>query len=176
MIDLELKRPGRPLISFIVAMDQQRLIGRNNELPWHLPADLAFFKRKTMGRVIVMGRKTYESIGKPLPGRTNVIVTTQRDYKAEGCTTVHSVEEVLTRFRDEEEICVIGGSEVFKLFMPATDVLYITWIAHEFEGDTFFPEIDSDLWMEVSREQGVRNEKNPYDYYFTTYIRKGVDI
>jgi dihydrofolate reductase len=158
-------------ISYIFAMDRNRVIGKDNQLPWRIPADLKFFKETTMGHTIVMGRKTYESIGKPLPGRTNVIMTQNPDYKVEGCEIVHTIEELLERY-GEEEIIVTGGSELFRLFMPYVSKMYITSIEHEFEGDTWFPEINEDEWQMTWREQGIKDEKNPYTYYFQIYEKR----
>ncbi|WP_306293553.1 dihydrofolate reductase [Paenibacillus sp. 32352] len=166
------------MISFIVAMDEQRGIGVDNRLPWHLPADLAFFKRVTSGHTILMGRKTFESIGRPLPKRRNVILTRDRAFTAEGCEVVHSVEEALERYgaaSESGELFVIGGAEVFRLFMPYADKMYITEIAHRFEADTFLDELDLSGWTIVSREKGPRDEKNPYDYEFVIYERSGLE-
>ncbi|MGR3764741.1 dihydrofolate reductase [Rossellomorea sp. NS-SX7] len=161
------------MISFIVAMDSNSAIGKNNELPWHLPADLAFFKRVTMGRPIVMGRKTFDSIGKPLPGRENIVVTRDEQYKANECTIIHSVDEISEiDGGSEKEMFVIGGAEIFKQAFPFADRLYITLIEEEFEGDTYFPPIDLEEWNLTSREKGPKDDKNPYDYYFLTYDRK----
>lgn len=163
------------MISFVVAMDQNRVIGKDNDIPWHLPEDLKFFKRVTMGHPIVMGRKTYESIGKPLPGRENIIVTRNKDYEAEGCIILHSIDE-LKKWIDEnkpEEVSIIGGAQLFKDTFPIADRLYITEIHHEVEGgDTFFPEFPESEWTLTSKEKGIKDEKNPYDYYFTVYDRK----
>lgn len=161
------------MISYIVAMDKNYVIGKDNQLPWHLPADLQFFKRVTMGHPIIMGRKTYESIGKPLPGRENIIVTRNQEYKPEGCTIIHSVEELI-KFAQEkkEEVFVIGGAELFKATFPNADRLYITMIEHEFEGNTFFPEFKESDWNLISQEKGPKDEKNPYDYFFNIYERK----
>jgi dihydrofolate reductase len=158
------------MISFVVAMDKNRGIGKNNDLPWYLPDDLRHFKKVTMGKPIVMGRKTYESIGKPLPGRENIVVTRDASYKAEGTTIIHSVDEVLSRKADE--ICVIGGTEIFKMFLPAADRLYITEIHETFEADTFFPELDEEQWEEVSRNAGTVDEKNKYPHDFVVYEKK----
>lgn len=155
------------MISFVVAMDENRAIGKDNDLPWYLPNDLKHFKNVTMGKPIVMGRKTYESIGKPLPGRENIVVTRDDNYKAEGTTVVHSVDEVMQK--EAEEICVIGGTEIFKLFMPVADYLYVTEIHHSFEADTYFPEIGRDEWREVSRKSGIVDEKNKYPHDFVEY-------
>jgi dihydrofolate reductase len=157
-------------ISYIVAMDIQQAIGLGNSLPWRLPADLAYFKKTTMDHAVLMGRKTYESIGKPLPNRTNVVLTQNKHYEAEGCLIVHSVEEAVEQFKNEE-IFVIGGAEVFQLFMPSVDRLYITLIEHEFEADTYFPEFDIDDWVLVSSEDGVKDAKNPYEYSFLVYTK-----
>lgn len=158
------------MISLLVAMDKNRLIGKDNQLPWHLPADLAYFKKVTMGHPIIMGRKTFESIGRPLPGRTNIILTRNKNYEMEGCEVIHSIDDV--QKMDEqmnEEIFVIGGAEIFKEVLPFADRLYITKIEEVFEGDTFFPEINYDQWKEISVEQGVTDEKNPYTYAYHVY-------
>jgi dihydrofolate reductase len=155
------------MISFVVAMDENRAIGKDNDLPWYLPNDLKHFKKTTMGKPIVMGRKTYESIGKPLPGRENIVVTRDQSYEAEGTTIVHSVDEVLQL--NAEEICVIGGSEIFKQFLPVADRLYITEIHHTFDADTYFPELSADEWKEVSRTEGIVDEKNKYPHEFVVY-------
>ncbi|WP_068776389.1 dihydrofolate reductase [Paenibacillus sp. FJAT-26967] len=159
-------------VSFLFAMDRQNAIGIDNKLPWHLPADLKFFKKMTTGHSVLMGRKTYDSIGRPLPNRRNIVLTRQPDYKLEGCEVVHSVEEALAGFQ-EEEVFVIGGTEVFKLFWPYADKLYVTFIDDIFEADTYFPVIEPQEWSLVSEEQGIKDDKNPYDYYFRTYERTG---
>jgi dihydrofolate reductase len=161
------------MISFIVAMDKHRVIGKNNQLPWHLPADLKFFKKVTMGHSIIMGRKTHESIGKPLPGRENVIVTRNLNYHSDGCLVLHSVEELLQYAQGkQEEVFVIGGAELFKEVFPYTDRLYLTQIDEEFEGDTYFPEFHLNEWILLSQEKGIKDEKNPYDYSFNIYKRQ----
>ncbi|MBN6186118.1 dihydrofolate reductase [Aneurinibacillus sp. BA2021] len=158
------------MISIVVAMDKERVIGKDNRLPWHLPADLKHFKNITMGHAIVMGRKTYESIGRPLPGRTNVILTQNRDYQAEGCLVMHTVQDVLQRFSDEP-VDIIGGAQIVDLFLPYADTLQLTVIDASFPGDVYFPEINLEEWRLVSREKGIKDEANPYDYYFLTYQR-----
>ena len=162
------------MISLIWAMDENRVIGYHNQLPWRLPEDLKFFKRVTMGHPIAMGRKTYESIGKPLPGRENIVITRDEDYDPEGCTVIHSIEEMLAYAAENksEEIFVIGGAEIFKEVLQHADKLYLTMIHHQFEGDTFFPVFDIDKWELESREIGLKDEKNPYDYEFLIYKRK----
>jgi dihydrofolate reductase len=161
------------MISHIVAMDQNRVIGKDNRLPWHLPADLAYFKKVTMGHAIVMGRKTFESIGRPLPGRENLIVTRNRSFQLEGCKVLHSIEEV-KQFAEKrnDEVFVIGGAELFQATLPFADRLYITKIEASFPGDTFYPAFDESEWQLVSYTKGIKDEKNPYDYAFIVYERK----
>lgn len=162
------------MISFILAMDENRVIGKNNQLPWHLPEDLKFFKRVTMGHPIAMGRKTHESIGRALPGRENIIITRQKDFRSEGCIVFHSMEEFISYCQNQEdEIFVIGGAEIFKATFVFADRLYITLIHEEFDGDTFFPEYPEQEWELVSCEKGIRDEKNPYEYEFRIYQRVG---
>ncbi|UZJ80028.1 dihydrofolate reductase [Fictibacillus sp. KU28468] len=152
------------MISYVFAMDENRLIGDRNGLPWHLPADLQHFKRVTMKKPIVMGRKTFQSIGKPLPGRENIILTRDESFQAEGCTVIHSIDQALER--PEEEVCVIGGAEVFSLFMPHVQRMYITKINESFHGDTYFPEYDESEWKLVSETPGIVDEKNKYSHDF----------
>jgi dihydrofolate reductase len=161
------------MISFLVAMGNNRVIGKDNQLPWHLPEDLKYFKRVTMGHPIAMGRKTHESIGRILPGRENIVITRQPVYQCNGCSVFYSVEEFVKESRKrDEEIFVIGGAEIFKETFAFADRLYITHINEEFEGDTYFPEFDLSQWENTSCEQGKRDEKNPYDYEFRIYERK----
>lgn len=161
------------MISFIVAMDRNRVIGRDNQLPWHLPEDLKFFKRTTMGHTIAMGRKTHESIGRVLPGRENIVITRRPGYQSEGCTIFTSVEDFAVYSREQKnEIFVIGGAEIFKETFPYADRLYITYIDEVFEGDTYFPEFPLKEWELVSCQQGIKDEKNPYDYEFRIYQRR----
>jgi dihydrofolate reductase len=155
----------------IAAMDRNRGIGLNNKMPWRLPADFAYVKQVTMGHTLLMGRKTFESIGKPLPGRDNVIMTQRTDYRPEGCEIVHSVEEALAAYQGKE-VFIFGGAEIYKQFLPYADRMYITEIDHEFEVDTYFPEVNMSDWTEVSRTQGVKDEKNPYNYAFVVYERQ----
>ncbi|MGD6777487.1 dihydrofolate reductase [Sutcliffiella horikoshii] len=161
------------MISIIVATDRNNLIGKDNDLPWRIPTDLAYFKKVTMGSTIVMGRKTYESIGKPLPYRRNIILSRQ-DFHAEGCETLHSLEEVQQLNKDGEELFIIGGAHIFKEALPIADFLYLTYIDEEFVGDTYFPEINEQDWELLSSEKGIKDEKNPYDYYFKKYKRIGL--
>lgn len=161
------------MISFIVAMDENRVIGKDNQLPWHLPEDLKFFKRVTMGHPIAMGRKTHESIGRALPGRENIVITRQLGYQSAECTVFYSVDEFVKYSRGQkDEIFVIGGAEIFRETFPYVDFLYITHIQEPFEGDTFFPAFDLEKWELVSAETGIKDEKNPYNYEFRIYKRK----
>ncbi|MFD1707214.1 dihydrofolate reductase [Siminovitchia sediminis] len=161
------------MISFLWAQDENGLIGNQNKLPWHLPADLKYFKKITMGHPIVMGRKTYESIGKPLPGRTNIILTTDLSYQAEGCLIFHTKEELLDWIdNDKSEVFITGGSEIFKLFMDQADRLYVTKIKGVFKGDTYFPDINWEEWRLLSSEKGPKDDKNPHDYEFQVYERE----
>ncbi|MCC2928805.1 dihydrofolate reductase DfrA [Bacillus sp. LBG-1-113] len=157
------------MISFIFAMDANRLIGKDNDLPWHLPNDLAYFKKVTSGHSIIMGRKTYESIGRPLPNRKNIVVTSAHDAEFPGCTIVSSIEDVLQIASDTEECFVIGGAQLYTALFPYADRLYMTKIHHQFDGDRYFPEFDESKWKLVSSEQGTKDEKNPYDYEFLVY-------
>ncbi|KRG12452.1 dihydrofolate reductase [Lederbergia galactosidilytica] len=161
------------MISFLWAEDENRLIGKDNQLPWRLPADLKYFKKTTMGHPIVMGRKTYESIGKPLPGRTNIVLTRNPAYMADGCEIFHSKEEFLLWAQlIEEEIFVIGGAEIYHLFIEEADQLYVTKIFEQFEGNEYFPKINWENWQLISKELGIKDEKNPYNYEFRRFIRK----
>jgi dihydrofolate reductase len=160
------------MISMIWAMDRNRLIGKNNAMPWRLPGESAYFRKTTMGHPILMGRKTFESLGsKPLKGRENIVLTRDSSYEAEGCTIIRSFEEALIRGRGEEEFFVIGGSEVYTRFLPYADRLYVTRIDHEFEGDAYFPVYNEAEWRLVSQENGVTDERNPYAYTFYIYDR-----
>ncbi len=153
------------LISLIVAHDENRVIGYENDMPWHLPGDLAYFKRTTMGKPIVMGRKTFESIGKALPGRLNIVITTQADYDAENIVTVSSLEEAIqVASAQSEEIMIIGGGKIFKSALPLADRLYITQINHTFNGDTYFPEYFSKGWKEISSSEEQRADGYTFTY------------
>ncbi|GIO31183.1 MULTISPECIES: dihydrofolate reductase [Paenibacillus] len=159
-------------MTYILAMGKNRVIGRDNALPWRLPRDMAFFKEQTMGKKVLMGRKTWESFGaKPLPGRTNIVMTRDPQYTAAGAQVIHTVEEAVETSRGEE-VMVIGGEEIYRLLMPYADRLLITEIDETFEGDTFFPEIDESEWKCIQEVQGIRDEKNPFDYRFCTYERR----
>lgn len=164
-------------LSVIVAAAQNGVIGRNNALPWHLPKDLAYFKRVTMGKPIVMGRKTFESIGRPLPGRSNIIITRNCDFQADGVKVVTSLEEALQLAADialidgVEELVVIGGAQIYQAAIPRANRLYITEVHAEVQGDTYLPAVDWSQWREVARERHMAAGANPYDYSFVVYER-----
>ncbi|WP_079709651.1 dihydrofolate reductase [Paraliobacillus ryukyuensis] len=162
------------MISFVFAMDKQQVIGLNQWMPWDLPRDLQFFKEKTLHHTVIMGRKTFESFQKPLPKRENVVLTRDTAYAKEGCHVIHSVDTVLqwNKENPEKEYFVIGGGEIFKLFFPYVDRMYMTWINDQFEGDTYFPAYDESEWKLTNKEQGVQDENNPHEYYFLQYDRK----
>lgn len=152
-------------ISLIAAMANNHVIGRNNSLPWHLPADLNHFKNVTMGKPIVMGRKTFESIGKPLPGRQNIIVTHDKMYQATGCTIINSIDHIKL-VSDALEIMVIGGAEIYKQLLPQAQRLYLTYVHTDVTGDSYFPQWQANEWQEISREDHLADENNKYDYSF----------
>ncbi|PUU87901.1 MULTISPECIES: dihydrofolate reductase [Halanaerobium] len=160
-------------LSIIAAMDQNQLIGEQGKIPWKLPADLKYFKEITMGAPVIMGRKTFKSIGFPLPGRKNIILTRNKDYTAEGCEVVHSKKEILNEFlKKKEEAFIIGGAEIYKQFLKYSDKLYLTIIEHQFSGDTYFPEVDWQKWYKVSEKKGTTESDNPYSYSYHIFQRK----
>lgn len=161
-----------PKISIVVAMDQNRLIGNKNQLPWHMPADLAFFKRITMGKPILMGRKTWESIGRPLPGRRNILITRNPQYQAEGADIAGSLEAAIEICEGEKEIMLIGGATLFEQGIEAANCLYITRIHQAFEGDTWFPEFDETIWHCEFHEQHEADPNNPHAYDFTKFSKE----
>ena len=159
-------------ISIICAMDQNRLIGKNNALPWHLPADLAFFKQTTMGKPILMGRKTYESIGRPLPGRQNIIITHDDNYRADGCDCCSSIDAALELASQHAEVMLIGGASLYQQTLDRAQQLYLTRIHAAFDGDAWFPEFTAEQWQQDWREDHNADEKNKYDFSFIRYSRK----
>lgn len=160
------------MISIIVAMGKNRVIGKKNALPWHLPADLKHFKEITKGHAVIMGKNTHQSIGRALPGRLNIVLSGDKNYKADDCIVVSSIQEALKVAQGQEEIFFIGGGNVYKQALPLADRLYITLVDAEFEGDVFCPEIDYSNWKEVSREDCNADEKNPYNFSFLIFERK----
>jgi dihydrofolate reductase len=159
-------------LSLIVAMDQKGVIGINNALPWRLSADLKYFKSVTMGKPIIMGRKTHESIGKPLPGRRNIIISRNQDYSAAGCEVCHSLAEALTHCAGEPEVVVIGGRDIFIAAIDRADRIYLTEVHADVLGDTFFPVFDRLQWHEVERQKFPADEKNEYPHSFVVLDRK----
>ena len=159
-------------ISLIWAMGANGVIGKDNDMPWHLPRDFAFFKSETLGKRMLMGRKTWDSLGgKPLKDRTSLVMTRDTRFNPEGAKVVHTVEEALNEGRQSDELMVIGGAEIYRMMLPYADKLIVTRIQENFDGDTFFPEVDWSQWKEVSKIKGIRDDKNPYDYHFLVYER-----
>lgn len=160
------------IISLIAAMDKNRVIGnKDNALPWRLPADLKHFKNITLGKPIIMGRKTFESIGRPLPERTNIIITRNKKYRAPGCVVVNSPEDALRVAGNAKEIMVIGGAEIFAKFYPLAKRIYFTRVDGAFKGNVYFPQWDPKEWRETFRETHEADEKNPYRYSFLVLER-----
>ncbi len=164
------------MISIIVAVSENNVIGKDNTLIWHMPADMKFFKETTTGHCIITGRKNYESIPekfRPLPNRINIVITRQKDYDAPGTIIVGSVEEAIQKATEtgDKEIFIIGGGEIFRQSLHLTDKIYFTRIHHSFEGDVFFPELSTTEWKEVNRRDFKADEKNKYDYSFIEYQR-----
>lgn len=158
------------IVSAIVAMAENNAIGKSNQLLWHMPNDLKHFKDITSGRTIIMGRKTFDSVGKPLPRRRNIVVTRQ-DITIPGCEVVRSIEDALALCKGEDEVFIGGGAEIYKLAMPLTDRIYLTIIHKVFDADTFFPSIDKNEWKEVKRKDFDPDEKNAWPYSFITLER-----
>ncbi|MBP6057379.1 MAG: dihydrofolate reductase [Nitrosomonas sp.] len=163
-------------LSILVAMARNRVIGQDNKLPWHLPADLKHFKSLTMGKTIVMGRKTYESIGRPLPGRTNIIITQQRNFEVPGATVIHSIEDALLVCEQANatngECFIIGGEGLYRQTIAICQRMYVTEIQRDFEGDTIFPKYDPGEWEETQREKYFADSDNNMEYHFVILDRK----
>jgi dihydrofolate reductase len=160
------------MISIIVAMAHDRVIGKNNGMPWHLPADLKHFKKITTGKPVIMGRKTFESIGKALPNRRNLVVSRNADYEAPGAEVVPSLDAALSEVADQAEVFVIGGAQLFEQALPLAQRMVLTLIDLTVDGDTFFPEWDPSQWHEVSRETREPDDQNPYRMEFIGLIRR----
>jgi dihydrofolate reductase len=158
-------------ISFVAAMSKNRVIGKGNKIPWNMPADLKHMRKLTEGKPLIMGRKTHESIGRPLPNRKNIILTRDKNYKSEGCIVVNTQVEALKAAEGSEEIIIFGGEDIYKIFLPSADRMYLTIIDALIEGDAFFPEYKKEEWKEVSREKHEKDDKNPYDYVFLVLDR-----
>lgn len=160
------------MVTIIAAIAENNALGKNNQLIWHLPADLKRFKKTTLNHVVIMGRKTFESLGKPLPNRTNILITRDKNYKAEGCVVVNSLKEALeTAAKEDENPFILGGAEIYKQALPFTDKLDVTFVHHQFDADVFFPKIDKKIWKETSREDFKADENNKYDFSFVTFER-----
>jgi dihydrofolate reductase len=153
-------------ISIIVAMDKKGVIGLEGDLPWHLSADLKHFKAITMGKPLIMGRKTHESIGRPLPSRQNIVLTHSQDFKAEGCVVVHSLEDAFQAAGDVDEVMIMGGSGIYDQSLMLADRLYLTEVHADVKGDVSFPEFDKSQWIEIEREAHIADEKNEFDFSF----------
>jgi dihydrofolate reductase len=164
-------------ISLVAAVAENYVIGKNNDLPWHLPDDMKFFMATTKGHHVILGRKNYESLPekfKPLPNRSNVVVTRQKDFKAHGCLVVHSIEEAfqIAEENKESEVMVIGGSDIYNLALPYAHRLYLTEINAKVDGDVYFPEFDKTIWKEISRVQHSQDDRHAYSFDFVVYERK----
>lgn len=162
---------ARPLLSLIVARSENGVIGRDNQLPWRLPDDLRRFKSLTWGKPILMGRRTFESLGRPLPGRTNLVMTRAEDFRPEGATVVHSLEEALRAVPDAPELIVIGGAEIYRLALPCADRIYLTEVHAAIEGDTHLPPLEPREWREVARERHPPDERHAWAMSFVTLER-----
>ena len=162
------------MLSIIVAVAKNNVIGKDNQLIWHLPEDLKRFKKLTTGHTIIMGRKTFESLGRVLPNRKHIILCNDADLKItnENVTIVEDINKLDEYIDNQEENFIIGGATIYKLLLPKADKLYLTKINQEFEGDVYFPKINEQEWEMIEKEKGLKNEENPYDYTYVTYVRK----
>ena len=157
------------MITIIAAIAEKNALGKDNQLIWHLPADLKRFKKVTLNHHIIMGRKTFESLGKPLPKRTNIVITRNTNYKAEGCIVVNSLQKAIEAAKEDENPFTLGGAEIYKQAIKIADELDLTFVHHTFEADVFFPKIDKSVWTETLREDFKADEKNKYDYSFVKF-------
>ena len=161
------------MLSLIAAMGKNRELGLSNKLLWHLPADMKYFRQTTMGKPILVGRKTYESFGaKPLPGRKNIVITGDKNYKSDGAVVVHSIEDALNAVADAEEVMIIGGASFYEQMLPKVQRMYLTYVDASFEADSWFPEFNLDQWNESSQSTLQANESNAYNCRFVVYDRK----
>ena len=158
-----------PLLTMIAAAAENNALGKNNDLIWHISEDLKRFKRLTSGHAIIMGRKTFESMPKALPNRTNIVLTNKKDYQSEGATVVHTLEDALALVKDDSQPFIIGGGEIYRLFMPYCDRIELTRVHQNFEADVFFPKIDLNQWKEIARENIEATKEQPYDYSYITF-------
>ncbi len=162
------------MLSIIVAIAKNNVIGKDNKLIWHIPEDLKRFKELTTGKTIIMGRRTFESLGRVLPNRNHVVLTKREEAKIdnEQIEVAYGIEDIKKYIEDDNENFVIGGASIYRMLMPYSNKMYVTQINQEFEGDTFFPEIKEEEWKAVERTKGLTDEKNPYDYEYITYTKK----
>lgn len=163
---------NQPTISLIVAMDLNRVIGVNGKLPWRVGEDLQFFKRMTFGKPVIMGRKTFESLDRPLKDRLNIVLTKNSDFKADGCVVVHSVDEALHAAGECKEIMVIGGAQIYQAFLPLADKIYITEIQSTFSGDTYFPDVDKNVWRQTLLFIREKSPTNPFAFNVSVWTRR----
>jgi len=158
------------MISLIAAIGKNNELGKGNTLLWHMPEDMKYFREKTKGRTVIMGRKTFESLKGPLPNRKNIVITRDKKYLRHGVDVVHSLEEAIEKVKNEEEVFIIGGAEIYKQALPIADRLYITHIeAEDVEADSFFPEIIPVVWNEISHIEHKKDKNNPFNYTFSVY-------
>jgi len=160
------------MITIIAAIAKDNALGKDNQLIWHLPNDLKRFKKVTSGHHVIMGRKTFESLGKPLPNRVNIIITRNTNYTAPGCVVVHSLQEAVKAAKEDRNPFILGGAQIYKQALEVADVLDLTFVHHSFNADAFFPTIDMKIWKENSREDFKADEKNKFDYSFVQFVRK----
>ena len=160
------------MVTIIAAMGRNRALGKNNGLIWHLPADLKRFKEVTRGHHVIMGRKTYESLGRPLPHRTNIIISRNPNFKAEGCIVVGSLEKALDEAKSDPNPYILGGAQIYEQALSVADRMDLTLVHEDFEADAFFPDFNSEDWIETSRQDFKKDEKNGYDYSFVQYKKK----
>jgi dihydrofolate reductase len=163
-------------ITVIVAMARNRVIGRDGGLPWRLPADLARFKRLTMGHTLLMGQRTYDSIGRPLPGRRTVVMSLEDDFAPAGVTVARSLESALAAVASDDQVFVAGGGEIYRLLLPHADAVLLTLVEHDVEGDTTFPELDPETWELVEDRPRAADERNPHAMRFQRYERRGSSL
>ena len=159
------------MLSIIAAIGQNNALGKDNQLIWHLPADLKRFKKVTSGHHVIMGRKTFESLGKPLPNRTTIIISRDKNYHADGCIIVNSLAEAIEVAQNDENPYILGGAEIYRQSMDIADVLDLTFVHQTFEADVYFPEIDKNTWKETFREDHLKDDKNKFDFSFVKYER-----
>lgn len=163
------------IVTMVVAIAENHAIGKDNQLLWHLPKDLKHFKQITAGHTIIMGRKTFDSMGKPLPNRRNIVITRNEDLELTGAEVVTNMDAALALASSEEEVFIIGGAEIYKMAMSLTDKIYLTVVHHSFEGDAYFPEIDPDIWEETASEHHETDDKHQYKFTYSTLERRQTD-